>query len=169
MNFKFILPFIMVLAVFSCKPKQQTTSDSAIDVNLLVQTVDQRVDQEVIIQGLVNHVCTHSGQRCFIIDSTGDFSIRVEAAGDLEGFSQEIMGTTIKVKGIVKEERLSADEIAQMEAAVLEEHPEDAESNGENCSAEMANILEMRNWMKEHDKNYFATYYVDGLSYEMVQ
>ena len=157
----------LLLAACTSKPKQ--AEDNSVDVAQLLSVIDQNIDQEMYIVGTVNHVCSHSGRRCFLIDSTGVYSIRVEATGEIESFSKELVGTSIKVKGIVKEERLTLAEIEEMEVEVIEKHPEDAENNGENCSAEMANINKMREWMKEHGKDYYAIYYVDGLSYEGVE
>ena len=169
MQIKILVIAILSIFLVACNSKTQTnTGEKSVDVAQLLDVIDQNVDQEITITGIVNHVCTHSGRRCFLIDSTGEYSIRVEASGDIESFSQEIMGSQIKVKALVREDRLSAEEITEMEAEVLEKHPEDAENNGENCSAEMANINKMRQWMKDHNKDYYAMYYVDGLSYEVV-
>lgn len=158
----------IALMAFACNSKQQTKVDS-LNVAQLLEVIDQNIDQELTIIGTVNHVCSHSGRRCFLIDSTGEYSIRVEAAGQIESFSKEVMGTEIKVKGIVKEERMTAAEIDEYEAQVLEKHPEEAETDGETCSAEMSNINNMREWMKEHNKDYYAIYYFEGQSYEMVE
>lgn len=159
---------LLAISLMACNSKQQATTEvKSIDVAQLLNVIDQNVDQEMTITGTVNHVCTHSGRRCFLIDSTGEYSIRIEAAGSIESFSQELIGTQIKVKTLVREDRLTAEEISQMESDVLEKHPED-ENNGENCSAEMANIHKMRQWMQDHNKDYYAMYYLDGLSYEVV-
>ena len=45
----------------------------------------------------------------------------------------------------------------------------DEEKEGEQCSSEMANIEGMRKWMEENGKDYYAIYYVEGISYEMVE
>ena len=168
MRFKIITALFVILTT-ACGSNKKTIEDKSVDVAQLLSIIDQNIDQEMIVKGTVNHVCSHSGRRCFLIDSTGEYSIRVEATGTIESFSKEIMGTEISVKGILREERLTSDEIEKMEADVQEKHPEDNENNGENCSAEMANIHKMRQWMKDHNKDYYAIYYVDGLSYEVAK
>lgn len=169
MRFKISIIVLLALITTACNSKQKPLEEKPVDVAQLLKMADNQVDQKVLITGTVNHVCSHSGRRCFLIDSTGEYSIRVEAAGTIENFPKEVMGNTILVKGILKEEQLTIAEIDEMEANVLEQHPEEAENNGENCSAEMANIKQMRNWMKEHGKDYYAIYYVEGLSYELVK
>ena len=169
MKVKLIILVFVVLGIASCTTKKQSAEQKAVDVAKLLTMADNHFDQQVLIKGTVNHVCTHSGRRCFLIDSTGEHSIRVEAAGQIENFPKEIMGSEILVKGTLKEQCLTAEEIDQMEADLLEKHPEESEKNGENCSAEMSNIHQMRNWMKEHGKDYYAIYYVEGHSYEAIQ
>lgn len=169
MQIKILILVFATLLFTGCNSKQKTTENKSLDVMQLLADADNNVDKQIIITGTVNHVCSHSGRRCFLIDSTGEYSIRVEAAGEIENFPKEVIGSTLLVTGILKEQRLSADEIKQMEADVIEKHPEDAENNGENCSAEMTNILQMRKWMEEHQKDYYATYYVEGLSYETTE
>lgn len=167
---KYLLLMILIPAIFcACQQKKQPAEAEPVTVTQLLTIVDQQIDQELTIIGAVNHVCSHSGRRCFLIDSIGDNTIRVEVGGTIESFSKELVGNTIKVKGIVREDRLTLAEIEEMELEVLEKHPEDAEATGETCSAEMSNILKMREWMKEHGKDYYAIYYVDGLSYELVE
>lgn len=169
MRTSFILIALLSMVLSACNTKPQTTSDNVYDVQELLANMDQNIDQEITILGTVNHVCSHSGRRCFVIDSTGEYSIRIEAGGEIESFSKEIMGTDIKVKAIAKEDRMTIAEIDEWELEVLEKHPEDAEADGETCSAEMANINQMRAWMKEHNKDYYAIYYLEGISYEQIQ
>jgi hypothetical protein len=169
MRLRFYLIALTVIIIGACNTKPKTTEKQAVGVAQLLTIIDQNIDQELTIVGTVNHVCSHSGRRCFLLDSIGENTIRVEAAGEIESFSKELMGSTIKVKGLIREDRLTLAEIEEMEQDVLEKHPEDAEAAGENCSAEMSNIHKMREWMKEHGKDYYAIYYVDGLSYELVE
>ncbi|MBN2805415.1 MAG: hypothetical protein JXR22_02055 [Prolixibacteraceae bacterium] len=165
-----LLSFILFTVLLSaCQNNKKSSETDVLTVTQLLSNVDQLIDQELILTGTVNHVCSHSGRRCFLLDSLGDNTIRVEAGGEIESFSKELMGNTIQVKGFVREDRLTLAEIEEMELEVLEKHPEDAEADGETCSAEMANIHKMREWMKEPGKDYYAIYYVDGLSYDLVE
>ncbi|MFB6317632.1 hypothetical protein [Saccharicrinis sp. FJH54] len=166
----FILTLLTV-ALFACNSKSKESKAEAevitVNVSELIGSLDQNVDKVVVVSGTVDHVCSHSGRRAFLIDSTGEQSIRIEAAGDIESFGKELVGSNLKVKCVIKEDRLTADDIQQKEAAVLEKHPEDAEADGENCSIEMQNIKQMRQWMKDNGKDYYATYYAEGISYEV--
>lgn len=149
------------------KETTKVTETTVYNVTDLLQDAEQNIDKEVLVAGLVNHVCSHSGRRCFIESEDGENSIRVEAKEDIPRFERELVGSHINVKGIVMEHRLSTQEIDEWEASL--ETSEDPENGGEQCAAEMNNIKEMREWMKANGKDYFSTYYIDGLSYEVIK
>lgn len=177
---KYLSIIAICLLFMSCNLKQKETKKDNIEENQLAQseesvvTIDQLmvnaellVGKEVNFKGLVNHVCAHSGKRCILKNSTGELSIRVEATGSLEGFDKEMAGNDIKVSGILREKRLDEASIDEWEVEVKAKHT--SEEGGKHCSSEMANIKEMRDWMKANNKNYYAIYYVDGNSYEVVE
>lgn len=177
---KYVSIIAICLLCMSCNLKQKETKKDNIEEKQSVQTeqlvvtidqlminAEQLVGKEVNFNGLVNHICAHSGKRCILKNSTGDLSIRVEATGDLEGFDKEMTGHDIKVSGVLREKRLDEASIDEWEKEVKAKHA--SEEGGEHCSSEMENIKEMRDWMKENNKNYYAIYYVDGYSYEVVE
>ncbi|HKM93563.1 MAG TPA: hypothetical protein VJY41_07925 [Prolixibacteraceae bacterium] len=166
---RFLLIVFSLLVFASCNFKQHDSHVDELKVEDLLRVAEQNIEKELTISGRINHVCSHSGRRCFIVDSTGEFSIRIEAAGEIENFGKELMGNLIKVTGILKENRLMASEIDEMANDVIAEHPSDAEPNGEHCSAEMTNINKMRSWMKEHGKNYYSIFYIEGIRYELAE
>ncbi|MFA9370593.1 MAG: hypothetical protein ACERIH_02700 [Labilibaculum antarcticum] len=177
---KYVSIIAICLLCMSCNLKQKETKKDNIEENQLAQseksvvTIDQLmvnaeqlVGKEVHFKGLVNHVCAHSGKRCILKNTTGNLSIRVEATGGLEGFDKEIAGNDIEVSGTLREKRLDEASIDEWETEVNAKNA--SEEGGKNCSSEMANIKEMRDWMKDNNKNYYAIYYVDGDSYEVVE
>jgi len=133
MRISILMVALFALSLAACNSKPKQAEENSVDVTGLLAVIDQNIDQEIYIVGTVNHVCSHSGRRCFLIDSTGEYSIRVEAGGEIEKISKELIGNTIKVKGFVKEERVTLAQIEDMEVEALEKHPEDTEANGENA------------------------------------
>jgi len=166
MNNLYALAILFSLLIGCRSGQTQKAGEDSIPVENILSLAEKNTGQIVVVSGWVNHVCSHSGQRCFLADESGDHSIRVEAGGEIENFARELLGTSIKVTGRLMEERMTVEEIDQWEQQYLEKHPEETENNGENCSAERANINQMRAWMKEHGKNYYAIYYIEGQSYE---
>ncbi len=134
----------------------------------LLAEADKLIGKKVTVRGYVTHTCTHSGKRCFIVGESQKTSMRVEAKGNIGGFNRELIGSQLAITGTMHENRLSQEYLAQMEKEINEKNVKEPES-GEACAAELANIEEMRAWMKENGKDYYALYYMDGEDYEVVE
>ncbi len=152
------------------KTEQQTTSNAVTETfkvdNLLVKA-EQLVDKTIKVKGHVTHTCKHSGKRCFLVGDNEQFTIRVEAGGKITGFNRELVGNTIMVEGVLKARRLSKEYIDQMEHETKEKAKEDGLA--ETCATELSNINDMRAWMKKNNKDHYAIYFIEGLTYEVVE
>ena len=112
-----ILLSLIAAFVFGCVNRKKQESESEVSENKrVVYTIDQLYDsatdlvgQEVAIKGTVMHVCQHGGGRCFLMGSSEDIIIRVEAGENIGAFSQEQMGSVLTVTGIFKEVKTEAD------------------------------------------------------------
>ncbi len=177
-NLIFISLFAILLC--SCNNKQSTENKSdnsgtltaSVDVPTfelddLLKVADQYVDKTVKVSGHVTHTCKHSGKRCFIVGESENASMRIEAKGEIGGFNRELVGSKIRVTGPIKERRLSLEYIDQMEKDVNVKKAEDG--SAESCQAELQNINEMRQWMKDNKKEYYSIFYMDGQEYEVVE
>lgn len=149
--------------------KEQTTiEDRKVEtVDHLMENAEKNIGKEVYVKGMVSHVCEHSGRRCFLVDSSEEVSVRVEAAGQIKGFNKELSGTIILVKGKLEEKKLTNEYINDFETKVKTE--EDTEEGGKHCNAQMQKIKKMRTWMTEHKKDYYPVYFITGESYEIVE
>jgi nitrogen regulatory protein PII len=172
---QFLLLAVLSLALFACSgnKKQAETSNeeqtSALTYELdnLLAVADREVDQTITVIGYVTHTCKHSGKRCFIVGESQEASLRVEAKGEIEAFDRDLVGSKLAITGILKEQHLSKEYIAEMEKDVELKKEEDG--SAEACAAELSNIDDMRKWMKEHNKDYYVIYYMDGLDYEILE
>ncbi len=165
----------LLITIAACngnKPAQQETvvtqvSEKSIKVDDILTIAETQIDKEIIVEGHVTHTCKHSGKRCFLVGDNESFSIRIEAGGEIKGFNRELVGNTIRVKGTLKERRLSEEYINQMEEEVKAKAVKE-DGSAETCQAELSNISEMRQWMTDHGKNYYSIYFINGISYELV-
>ncbi|MBK5720972.1 hypothetical protein JGH11_08820 [Dysgonomonas sp. Marseille-P4677] len=144
--------------------EKSEASDLVYKLDDLLTIADQLVDKTVKVRGNVTHTCKHSGKRCFIVGEKGDVSMRVEAKGNIGGFNRELTGSDIEITGILKERRLTKEYIDQMEKETNEKAVKE-DGSAESCQAELNNIASMRKWMKNHDKDYYSIYYMDGQDY----
>jgi hypothetical protein len=174
---------ISLLVLISCtsQPTQKKDEKSA---EIAVMTVDQLqergkdlVGKEVMVKGTVTHVCKEAGARCFIMGSTEDVSLRIEA-GTIGSFSPEQMGSDIQVRGVVREVQLDEADLAEMEKSAAA--GESANKNhalghdgpalhsvdgGKHDSTTQAKKLEdMSHKLSESKEGYVPVYYLDGIA-----
>ena len=154
------------MALFSCSGGKKQSEFPVFELDCLLAVAEQELDNTVTVVGYVTHTCKHSGKRCFIIGESQKATMRVEAAGDIGGFSADLVGSKLAITGVVQERRLSEEFISQMEKDVHARMEEDG--SAETCAAELSNIGDMRNWMKERGKDYYAIYFMDGLSFDVL-
>ena len=176
---KLVFFTVLSLAIYSCNGNRQKTeasndaqtsvkSDAAVfELDNLLPVADQELEKTVTVVGYVTHTCKHSGKRCFIVGESHEASMRIEAKGDIGGFNRELVGSKLSVTGVIKERRLSQEYIAELEKDVNLKKEEDGAA--ESCAAELSNINDMRTWMKEHNKDYYSIYYMDGMSFEVLE
>ncbi len=176
---KNLLFAIIAVILFACNSEKKGTNNEiseqktekvdfgkAMTVEQLIEVAANSIDKEVYLKGTVDHVCARSGKRCILIDNSGEFSIRVEASGNINGFNRELSGMEIAVKGILKEERLTSELIDEKETKIKEEQIEN-EKERERCAARLSNIKKMQKWMQTNNKDYYPVYFVEGTDYEV--
>lgn len=176
----FILAAFAFLAVSCNNPGQTRQNESpdthqtvaetetvAFDVDTIYSIAESFIDKPITVRGYVTHTCKHAGKRCFLTGDGQTYSVRVEAKGEIGGFNRELVGSQLSVNGILRERRLTQSEIAGMEDSVNDKLQKE-NGSAETCAAELANINEMKEWMKTHGKDYYSIYYIDGLNYEVV-
>jgi len=134
---KIALLSLLALIFFSCaqQAKKQTNTEPekqavvVLSVDELLEKAPELADQQVVVKGTVFHVCQHGGQRCFLMGSTEDMSIRIEAGEKIGAFTQEQMGSDLQIVGILKEVKTEADaHNPAREHGEEEGHVEDAET-----------------------------------------
>ncbi|WP_340114241.1 hypothetical protein [Maribellus mangrovi] len=131
-----LLSFLMVF-LFSCgqQAKKSETKSEDTPKEVVVMSVDQVLEQasdlaekEIAVKGTVMHVCQQGGQRCFLMGSNEDITIRVEAGEKIGAFSQEQMGSELEITGVLKEVLTDADAHNPGAEHGEAEHEEDAET-----------------------------------------
>jgi len=157
------IAFIGLLAMFlfSCGQqanKQELKSENT-QVEALSLTVDQLLeqapelaDQQVVVKGTVMHVCQQGGQRCFLMGSNEDITIRIEAGEKIGAFKQEQMGSELEIVGLLKEVKTEADA-----------HNPGAE-HGEMENAEDAETQEAHKILAENQEAAERVFFVEGVT-----
>ncbi|HKL34544.1 MAG TPA: hypothetical protein VJ919_18535 [Tangfeifania sp.] len=133
---KFVLISLMSILFFGCNNASKQNENQAAEKSAVVYSVDdlyanaaELEGKEVVVKGTVMHVCKQGGGRCFLMGSTEDMNIRVEAGEKIGAFSQEQMGSDLTITGVFKEVRTEADAHNPAgEHGEEEAHEEDAET-----------------------------------------
>lgn len=132
-----IVWIVLAILAGSCNQSKQNKAETSADtktvqmvaatISELLETPAEFQDKEVVLSGMVTHVCRHGGQKCFIVADDGETQIRLVPGGDIDEFKVEMEGSMIAVKGIFR--------VLNVEQA--EEHLEDHESK-EHHEVEMS-------------------------------
>jgi hypothetical protein len=173
---------ISLFVMFSCMNQSKPPNDvklaemKALTVDDLQKQGKDLVGKEVVVKGTVTHVCKESGARCFVMGSTEDISIRIEA-GKIGSFSQEQMGSEIHVRGILCEVQLDEEDLAEMEKSVAAGesanigHALGSDASGMHSVAgdnkdsiiQAEKLAQMNQKLTESKEGYVPVYYLDGL------
>ena len=127
--------FLFVVTWGCGNRSSQTPADSAaataevLTVDALLSDAATLVDHEVTVKGTVMHVCKQGGGRCFLMGSSEDFNLRVEAGEKIGAFSQEQMGSDLTITGVLRVVKTEADahNTAREHSDSTHEHDAEAE------------------------------------------
>ena len=154
---KNLFVLVMLLAVtFSCNQtdKNPAESDAIVETELVASmlTVEQVLespekykDSDIKISGMVTHVCTHGGQKLFIIGDDPEMQLRVNVGEGVPEFDIALEGSTVEFMGKVK--ILEED----VQAALEHENEEKDHHTGDeaHAKAESASYFIEANTFKE--------------------
>ncbi len=119
---KNLFVLVILLAVsFSCNQaeKKAVESDATVEtevaasmltVGQVLESPEKYKDSEIRISGMVTHVCTHGGQKLFIVGDDPELQLRVNVGEGVPEFDIALEGSTVEFTGKVKilEEELQA-------------------------------------------------------------
>ena len=164
--------------------KQQqidSTRTSVMDIDSLLETAETLVDQEIEFEGVCTHICTETGSKMFMMGTDNSKSLMVQA-GAFGRFDAKCPRSIVRVKGIVRENRIDEAYLQAWEKE-LEEKAETGEettqggcdsekiARGEKGGTEEERIADFRARIaqreKEENKSYLSFYYIEARSYEI--
>ena len=190
----------MALLMASCSQNQTAGKDAAADTvkSCCAQALtpaqilaggESFADSTVTVAGKATHVCHCSGKKFVLVDEQDSTqSIRVLAGGEVDTFSQALVGQHVKLTGVVKvtkttkediEKKIAAiDSMAAAKAAEAKDKKTDAKAEkkegcghgekkeGGHCGGNKADMFkakaaEMLKWMEDNQKDYYPGYYIE--------
>lgn len=180
----------MTLGLASCgdnsnKNKEQASAEkmtpTALEVDQVLADPDSLAGDTIKVEGICTHICKHGGGKIFLMGSDDTKTLRVEAGESIGSFPQETVNSIVRVTGVLVEDRIDEDYLAQWEAQIADQAKE-AQGEG-GCAADMkANAEAATNSVRERIANfrsriaertekegkpYVSLYHMEGLSYEI--
>ena len=138
-------------------------------------------NQEITFEGVCTHTCAHGATKIFLMGSDDTKTIRVEAA-KLGAFDKNCVNNIMKVKGILREQRIDEAYLQQWEAQLKEQTAEKHGEGQAGCDSEMKARGETSNTVDERiadfrkkiearqqaeGKAYLSFPFVEALSYDI--
>lgn len=128
----------LAFAVAACNNAGQDGDKEAMTVGELMEQAETLVDQTVMVEGTVTHVCKHGGKRLFITDGM-DHEIKVESGENIAQFDATLEGSEVVVEAIVRELRIDEAYLQEWEAELAAEA---AETEDTLALADTATMME---------------------------
>lgn len=180
----------MTLGLASCgdnsnKNKEQASAEemtpTALEVDQVLADPDSLVGDTIKVEGICTHICKHGGGKIFLMGSDDTKTLRVEAGESIGSFPQETVNSIVRVTGVLVEDRIDEDYLAQWEAQIADQAKEaqgeggcaaDMEANAEaEANSVLERIANFRSRIAERTekegKPYVSLYHMEGLSYEI--
>ena len=173
-SIKFLF-FVILSLLIACNEKPGDKSSSAENTDTeVVETVvlvddlmndpDAYVGKVIELEGLVTHVCKHSGKRLHLTSAATNKMVRVEATGDINQFERELEGSDVRIKGLVQKQVIDEDYLAKWENEMANKGENHDHSEGAEESEQINN---MRKRLAESGRDQLVSYWVDGTSFEV--
>ena len=175
------------LVMVSCGggKKQQAAEEAfvAMSIDDVMAKASGLVEQEVTIEGVCTHTCSHGAKKMFLVGSDDTKTLRIEA-GELGAFDTKVVNNVVTVKGIIKEERIDEAYLVDWENRLKNQTEEkhgneegeggcDTEKNarGETANTAEGRIADFRAKIAAEKeatgKEYLSFYHVVATSYEI--
>ncbi|MCK5169205.1 MAG: hypothetical protein KAQ75_04930 [Bacteroidales bacterium] len=182
--------FAIVTLLVSCgtqqKKEKECTEKATITVDNLLAEITNYIDKDIVVVGIVNHVCEHGGKRMFIMGEDPDVAIKITPNDEIGIFEKELEGNHVIITGIVKELRIDEAYVANLEKELSEgadneaihdhsgeeEKEEPARPAGEHAetevdSSKIKQIEHMKTQIAESENGYYSQFWVEASKFEV--
>ncbi|MBC8320898.1 MAG: hypothetical protein H8E34_09270 [Bacteroidetes bacterium] len=141
------------------------------------------VGKKIQLEGIVDHICKHGGQRLFLVTEESDARVNITPDEEIAAFNSELEGDKIVLVGIVEEQRIDEDYLREWEEEIKagSDMSDDkgeglhlggkVEKGGEgtDIAEEMEKINNLRETLKESGKDHLSFYSILCTSYKIIE
>ena len=178
--FLFAIPCVFLFA--SCNQvtkvaEIQKADTATLAVKTFIDSAEKFVEKPIRIEGTVLHTCKHGGKRMFLVDGTDSIRVEVTTGNNIPKFDESLIGSRVKVLGVLKEERVDAKYLNEWEAEVKK--PAENHSTGIHSGAKghedmgiqdkLDEINALRADLKKSGKDHLSFFSVEAISYTVAK
>lgn len=143
--------------------------------------VGDYVGKKIQLEGTVDHICTHGGQRMFLVCEESDARIKITPDEEIAAFNAELEGDKIVLVGIVEEQRIDEAYLREWEEEVKagsdmsDDKGEGVHLGGKmekggdhsDIAEEMEKVNHLRTMLQDSGKDHLSFYSVLCTSYDV--
>jgi len=191
---KYLVALVALVFVLSACENQQNKEAASEEVVVVEEIVpvslsdfevkaEELVGKQVMLSGTVDHVCKHGGQRMFVIETGSEGRVKITPDENIAAFKTDLEGQSVKLIGIVEEQRIDEDYLKEWEEEILagvdmgDDKGEGSHLGGNtekggsdaDMEEEMEKVNNLRQEIAETEKGYLAFYSVLCTEYEVVE
>jgi len=144
--------------------------------------VGDYVGKKIQIEGTVDHICKHGGQKLFVVSENSDARVKVTPDEEIAAFNAELEGDKIIIVGIVEEQRIDEAYLREWEEEI-KAGSDMSDGKGEgvhlggkvekggvdsDIAEEMEKVNNLREMIKESGTDHLSFYSILCTSYDVV-
>ncbi len=172
------------LQTFSLNPvsnkflqKEQNFEKVVLTPSSFEKNAEKYIGKEVEITGIVDHICKHGGKKMFLVDEKSNGKVKIITGDNMAAFTQELVGETVTVRGVVEALKVDEDFINNMEndnnkgvkhkgEGIHAEGKHEKDHENDNQSEKIKNLRKM---LEKSGKDYILFFSVKASDYEIVK
>ena len=179
-----IASFILILLIASAcntgnKDNANKTTIDTVKVTVLsfLTQADSLVEKPVLIEGTVLHTCKHGGKRMFLVDGNDSVSVEITTGPTITKFDENLVGSRVRVTGILKEERIDTKFLNEWENEI--QKPEASHNVGvhtgakghedQTASDKLDQIKALREDLKNSGKDHLSNFSIEASKFEEIK
>lgn len=138
----------------------------------------QYIGRPMEVTGIVDHVCKHGGKKMFLVDESSDARVKITTGDDMAAFTQNLVGETVRVRGMVVEQRVDEEYINEMEdkaASGISKKEGDGlhlkgekENENNNASAQSDKAEKLREELKKSGNDYISFFSIKATEFSII-
>jgi len=145
--------------------------------------VGDYVGKKIKVEGTVDHICSHGGQKLFLVSDDSDARIKVTPDEEIAAFNAELEGDKLVITGIVEEQIIDEAYLREWEEEIKSDTDMSddkgegvhlggkVEKGGEHSdiSEEMEKVNNLRKMIKDSGTDHLSFYSILCTNYDVVE